>query len=152
MTSPVNAPDPVDTSPEFDVEDLVIAYLSSQNLVPAGHVSARMPVELTLPFILVTRIAGGDDWIVDKATIQIDCFSADQTAASTLARAMHHKMRRLHPQMVIPFDGFEGRIYRYETEMTPVFVEFEPEGGGLIMSRYVGRYVIWVRLSTIPGY
>jgi len=151
--SPITPVDPPNDSPEYDVEDIVIAYLAGFGLVPDGHVAARIPENMVLPWVLVTRVAGGDDWIVDYATVQVDSFHGDQTAASTLARAVHHQMRQLRPQLTVELpSGRQAKIYRYATHQTPIYVPWEPEGGGLIMSRYVGVYELDVRLPSIPGY
>jgi hypothetical protein len=141
-----------DTNPELDVEDFVVAYLTGLGVLAAGQIAARMPSELTPPFVLVRRVAGGDDWIVDYATIQVDSFANVQTDASTVARTAHHAMRQLHAKTVVSVDGNNWNIYRCATEQTPIFMEWEPSGGGLVMSRYVARYNIDVRLPGILGY
>jgi hypothetical protein len=140
------------TAPEVDVEDLVIAYLTSQNLVPAGQVAAALPPVLPTPFVLVRRVAGGDDYIVDHATIQIDSFHTTITGASGTARDINHAMRQLHAKTVVAVDGASWNIYRCVTEQTPIFLEWEPSGGGAVLSRYVARYRIDVRLPSIQGY
>ena len=137
------------TSPELDAEDFVIAYLTNQGIVAAGQVAARMPPVIVPPFVLVQRIAGGDDWIVDHATVQIDSFNMDQTSASDVSRAIHHAMRQLHAKTVVNVGGANWNIYRCATEQSPIFVEWAPSA---ILSRYVARYVIDIRLPKIPGY
>jgi hypothetical protein len=141
-----------DTNPELDVEDFVITYLTEQGILPAGQIAGRMPPQLNTPFVLVQRVAGGDDYIVDSATISVHSFANVQTDASTIARTVHHAMRQLHPATVITVDGNNWNIYRYTTEQTPIFMEWEPSGGGTVMSRYVARYRIDVRLPSIRGY
>lgn len=140
------------TSPELDVEDFVIAYLTAQGIVPAAQLAARMPPVVTPPFVLVQRIAGGDDRIVDHATIQIDSFNMDQTSASDTARAIHHAMRQLHPKTVVTADSNTWNIYSCSTELAPFFEQWAPSAGGAVLSRYIARYVIDVRLPKIPGY
>jgi hypothetical protein len=143
MTSP---------APELDAEDFVIAYLTPLNIIPAGQIAARMPAQLPLPFMLVQRVAGGDDRVVDRATVQLDTFAADQTTASTTARAVHHAMRQLHAKTVVTVDGNPWNIYACSVEQTPIYLQWEASGGGAVMDRYVARYVIDIRLPSIQGY
>ena len=142
------------TSPEVDVEDLVIAYLTAQDIVPAGQVAARIPEEMTLPFVLVQRIAGGDDWLVDEATIQIDSFNMTQTSASTIAREVNHAMRQLRPKtpVTMPDTSVVIPYGPAVVEMTPVYMPWEIAAGGAVTSRYVARYVVSVRLPNITAF
>lgn len=140
------------TSPELDVTTLVITYLSGLNVVAAGNVSARMPDQITPPFVLVQRVAGGDDWIVDHATIDVDTFADDFGTARDISRTLHHAMRQLHAKTVITIGNTPASIYRCTTSQTPIFMEWEPSGGGAVMTRFVARYVIDVRLPSITGY
>lgn len=138
-------------SPETDVEDFVVAYLVAQNVLPAGQIAGRMPDRVDPPFVLVQRVAGDDDFIVDYPTIDIDSFAATQTAASDLARSVHHAMRQLHPKTVVTMpDSSTVNSYGVaKTEQAPIFVEWEPGGGGAVMSRYVARYRINLRLPSV---
>lgn len=140
------------TAPELDVEDFVMVYLASFDIVPTGQIGARIPENWILPFILVQRVAGGDDYIVDQATISVHSFATTQTAASDTARSVNHAMRQLHAKTIVNVDGANWNIYKYVTEQTPIFLDWEPEGGGATASRYVARYRISVRLPSIPGY
>lgn len=141
------------SAPEVDVEDLVIAYLTSVNLVPDGQVAAALPPIPPTPFVLVRRVAGGDDYIVDHATIQIDSFGTTLTAASDTAREVNHAMRKLRPQVNVTLPGgYIVHVYHLVVEQTPLFLEWEPSGGGAVLSRYVARYRIDVRLPSIPGF
>lgn len=138
--------------PELDAEDFVITYLTGLGIVPSGQVAARMLPTPTFPFVLVRRVAGGDDWIVDKATIQVDSFDVDQTSASTVARSIHHAMRQLHAKTVVTVDGAQWNIYRCTTEQTPLYLEYQESGGGAVQDRYVARYILDIRLPAITGY
>ena len=136
------------SGPEIDVEDFVVAYLASQSIVPSGQVSARLPVELPLPYILVQRVAGGDDYIWDHATIQVDSFHNSETAASDIARAAHHAMRSLSPKTIVVVNGVNATMNHIEFEQTPFWLDYEDP----IVMRYLARYVIDVRLPAIPGF
>jgi hypothetical protein len=140
------------TAPEVDAEDFVIAYLASTSIVPAAQISGRMPATPALPFVLIQRVAGGDDWIVDRATVQIDSFDVNQTTASNAARSIHHAMRQLHAKTVVTVDGVNANIYRCTTEQTPIYMSWEPGGGGAVLDRYVARYILDIRLPAIPSY
>lgn len=141
-------------APEVDVEDFVIAYLAPLGIVPAAQISARMTPEPKLPFVLVQRVAGGDDYIVDHPTISIHSFGPGQTAASDTARAIHHAMRQLRPQTVVTMpDGSTVAPYSAcLTEQTPIYLQWESGGGGAVMDRYVARYRINLRLPAITGF
>jgi hypothetical protein len=139
------------TAPEVDVEDVVIAYLTGLDL--GVTVSAKMPSVPPLPFVLVQRVAGGDDWIVDYATVSVHSFAEGQTDASTIARTVHHAMRQLHSQTTVTVDGGSVNVYApVEVEQTPIYLEWEPTGGGTVLSRYVARYIIRLRLPSITGF
>lgn len=141
------------TAPELDVEDFVIAYLSGFSIVPSGQIASRIPETWTLPFVLVQRVAGGDDYIVDEATISVHSFHQTQTAASDIARSVNHAMRQLHAKTVVNVDGANWNIYKYITDQTPIFLDWEVSGGGGATAvRYVARYIISVRLPGIQGY
>lgn len=137
MTSP---------APEVDVEDLVIAYLSP--LVATGACAARVPASPPLPFILVQRVAGGDDYVWDHSTISVHSIADSQTAASDLARQAHHLMRSIHPQDAIWVGGQAVTVNHVEIEQTSIFVDWQDP----ILMRYVGRYRIDVRLPAIPNF
>ena len=142
------------SAPEIDVEDLVIAYLNAQNIVPAGQISARMTPTPVLPFVLVQRVAGDDDYIVDYATVSVHSFNVDQTSASDIARAAHHAMRQLRAKtpVTMPDSSVVTPYGPCKTEQTPIYIEWEPSGGGAVMDRYVARYRINVRLPAITGF
>lgn len=142
------------TSPEADIEDVVAAYLAAQGVLPAARISARMPEGVVLPFILLQRVAGDDDYIVDYPTVQVDAFAADQTAASDLARQIHHVMRQLRAKTPVTMpDGSVVIPYgTTKTEQTPIYVAWEPGGGGAVMDRYVARYRIGLRLPSITSF
>jgi hypothetical protein len=139
-------------SPELDAEDFVIAYLTSQNTVQVGSISTRMPAKLSLPFVLVQRVAGGDDWIVDYATVQVDSFGADQDSASDMARAVHHAMRQLHAKTTVTVDGAPWGVYRCQIEQTPLYLQYQESGGGAVSDRYVARYRLDIRLPSVSRY
>jgi hypothetical protein len=141
-------------APEVDVEDVVIAYLTAQNIVPASQISGRMVDNPPLPFVLVQRVAGGDDYIVDHATVSVHTFHMDQTSASDTARSIHHAMRqfRAKTHVTMPDSSVVIPYGPARTEQTPIYLEWEPSGGGAVMDRYVARYLIDLRLPTIQAF
>ena len=131
----------------------MIAYLTSLDLVPDGQVAGALPALPPTPFVLVRRVAGGDDYIVDHATIQIDSFDSTLTGASDTAREVNHAMRKLRPKVNVTLPGgYVVKVYHLVVEQTPIFLEWEPSGGGAVLSRYVARYVIDIRLPSISGF
>lgn len=142
------------TSPEIDIEDVVIAYLTAQDIVPAGQVAGRMPDQPPLPFILVQRVAGDDDYIVDYPTVSVHSFNVDQTSASDIARDVHHAIRQLRSKtpVTMPDDSVVIPYGPAKTEQTPIYIEWESEGGGAVMDRYVARYRLGLRLPSIAGF
>jgi len=142
------------TTSEIDVEDFVIAYLGGLGIVPTGQIAARMPPKPPLPFVLVQRIAGDDDYFVDYPTISIHSFHSTQTAASDIARTVHHAMRTLRSKTPVTLPG--GIVVTpyapTQVELTPIYMEWETGGGGAVIFRYVGRYRLRLRLPTITGF
>jgi hypothetical protein len=144
----------VDNNPEVDVEDYICAYLVAKGILPAAQIAGRMPPQLTPPFILVQRVAGGDDFIVDHPTVSIHSFHSDQTDASTIARNVDHVMRQLRAKTPVTIPG--GTVVTPYgptlVEQRPIFVPWQPEGGGAVIARYVGRYLTPLRLPSITGF
>lgn len=142
--------------PEVDVEDLVIAYLSAQNIVPAGQITGRWSFNQPVPVVLVQRVAGGDDFIVDYATVDVNSFNTAQTPASDTARSIHHAMRQLRPKIAVTMpDSSIVSVYGPTiTEQTPIYIPWETQGygTGAVVDRYVARYRINLRLPSIPGF
>ena len=141
-------------APEVDVEDLVIAYLTAQNIVPAGQVSSRMLDNPPLPFVLIQRVAGGDDYLVDHPTVSVHTFNLTQTAASDVSRQIHHAMRQLRAKtpVTMPDSSVVIPYGPARTEQTPIYMPWEPGGGGAVMDRYVARYLINLRLPSISAF
>lgn len=139
---------------QTDVEDLVIAYLSPFLIVPQGQIAGRIPVNPPTPFVLVQRVSGGDDWIVDYPTVSVHSFDVDQTSASDIAWAIHQKMRQLRAKtpITMPDNSVVTPYGATTVEQTPIYVEWEPSGGGATLDRYVARYNIPLRLPAIPGF
>jgi hypothetical protein len=139
-------------SPELDAEDFVIAYLTTSSVVSVGSISTRMPPQPALPFVLVQRVAGGDDWIMDYATVQVDSFGADQDSASDMSRAVHHAMRQLHAKTSVTVAGAVWSVNRCTIEQTPLYLQYQESGGGAVSDRYVARYRLDIRMPSIKGY
>lgn len=142
------------TAPEVDIEDLVIAYLGTFDIVPAGQISGRMPDQPPLPFVLVQRVAGDDDYLVDYPIVQTDSFNVDQTSASDIARAVHHAMRQLRAKtpVTMPDNSIVTPYGPTKTDTAPFYLPWEPSGGGAVTDRYVARYAPRLRLPSIAGF
>jgi len=77
----------------LDVEDLLITYLSS---IPGlGALSVEMPNQPVTPFVLISRVAGGDDYLTDHATVDVSVFHASRTVSSDFAELVDIEMHRL---------------------------------------------------------
>lgn len=126
-----------------DVEDVVVAWLSAM-----GAAATQRLADDTLPFFLVTRVAGGDDLVWDYPTVDVDVFAADRNTANLMARTAHRRMISLRPNDVITLPtGGTASVDRVQTEHGPRFVTWDV---GTI-SRYVMRYRIDLRLDRAGG-
>lgn len=133
--------------PEVDVEDVVVAWLSGK-VIDEGSCRTRMPHEPPMPFVLVQRIAGGDDWITDEPTVSVHSFDTDQTSASDLARRVHHRIRTLTAKESVRLDDREVSVNYLRVQQSPQWQDYQDP----IIMRYVARYEIDLRLPPVPGY
>lgn len=125
-----------------DVEEFLVAYLSP--LQPLGSVSIEMPKEPPMPFILINRLSGGDDYVTDTGTVSIHCFSTSRSLAAYEARRMHLMMKSLHPRLSVALSGgvFASADY-VEVIETPAWQDYQDN----TIWRYCGRYKVDLRLS-----
>lgn len=126
-----------------DVEDFLINYLS--RLEPPGQVSFEMPAEPPMPFIVVTRLSGGDDYVTDESTVSIHAFHTSRALAAVEARRMHQLMKSLTPKLAVPLsDGtYASADYVYVLE-APAWRDYQDK----TIWRYCGRYKVDLRLSS----
>lgn len=121
-----------------DIELLVVAYLSS---FAGVNVSLETPNTLsaTLPFVRVTRVAGGDDYVTDVATIDLDIFSDTRYNCNVVSQAVHGYMHRLRHTSV-------GNLLvdHVETVTSPMYVDYGDEN----LRRNVASYQIHTRVTA----
>lgn len=124
-----------------DVEQVLVAYLPAA--IPSLTASVETPNTLlqSLPFVQVTRIGGGDDYITDSAIVDLDIFSTSRANASALARLVHDAMMHLRHTAV---GGV--LIDHVETETGPMWVNYQDEN----VQRYVSTYRIESRVVAQP--
>lgn len=126
-----------------DVEAFLVSYLS--RLQPPGQVSIQMPANPPMPFVLINRLSGGDDYVTDSATVSIHVFNSTRSLAAYEARRMHQLMKDLLPRhpVLLP-DGTYGAVdYVYVVE-SPAWQEYEDK----TIWRYCGRYKVDLRLQS----
>lgn len=78
-----------------DIEAVVVAYLGSTPGVVGAAVELPPTVINQLPFVLVTRSGGSDDYITDSASADVEVFHATRAQASASARTVHGRMMQL---------------------------------------------------------
>ena len=127
-----------------DVENFLVQYLSP--LAPPGQVSIYMPPNPPMPFFLVNRISGGDDYVTDEAVVSIHCFNKTRSLAAQSARRMHAMMKSLMPYSpgVLMGDGFYANVDYVMVIETPAWQEYEDKQ----IWRYCGRYSLDFRLRA----
>lgn len=125
-----------------DAEAVVVAYLTAAVPSLAG-VSVELPNDLLqhLPYVRVTRVGGGDDYITDSALVDIDVFGSTRVQASDAARSVHNSMMHLRHTSV---NGV--LIDLVETQTGPSWVNWQDEN----IQRYVMSYRIDSRVVASP--
>lgn len=98
-----------------------------------------------MPFILISRLTGGDDFVTDYSTVSVHVFNTTRSLAAYEARRMHQLMTSLKPRVaVLMADGtYASADYVYVLE-TPTWREYEDK----TIWRYCGRYKVDLRLSS----
>ena len=127
-----------------DVENFLVQYLSP--LAPPGQVSIYMPPNPPMPFFLVNRISGGDDFVTDESTVSIHCFNTTRSLAAQSARRMHAMMKSLlasSPAVAMGDGSYANVDYVYVLE-TPAWQEYQDK----TIWRYCGRYHVDLRLRA----
>lgn len=125
-----------------DVEQVLVAYLPAS--IPSLTAAVETPNTLlqSLPFVQVTRIGGGDDYITDSALVDLDIFSTSRANASATARLVHNAMMHLRHTAV---GGV--LIDHVETISGPFWVNYQDEN----VQRYVSSYLIESRVVAQPN-
>lgn len=129
----------------IDTEELVVAYLQPLN---PGYVAVEMPSEPVMPFVLITRIAGGDDRITDRGMVQVEVFHTSRDLANQLARQMHYRIQQWTPKVgvTLPSTGLPVFIDRIETVQGPHYSDYGDEN----LKRYLARYEVVSRITSSP--
>lgn len=124
-----------------DVEELLVIYLAPVPGVRGVAVELPHDVLTRLPFIKVTRVSGGDDYLTDSATVDVDVFHATRAQASALARTVHARMMHLRHTAV---NGV--LVDSVETVNGPQWISYEDEN----LQRYVSTYLVESRVCAAP--
>jgi hypothetical protein len=126
----------------IDHEEMLVGYLQP---ISPGNVSAEMPNDPDLPFVLVTRLSGGDDRITEFAIMEISVFHNSRSSASSSARSMHSMMLNLKPSTLgLAAGGVPVRIDRVSTIHGPSWMDYRDEN----LRQYTARYVIESRVHS----
>lgn len=144
--------------PEPDIEDFIVAYLTNGSMtpiaisplgLPAASITARIAADpMPLPSALVTRVAGGNDYVWDYPTVDIDWFAASQTAAQDLGWEGHNMMRQLNPKTVVNVNGVDRVVSHIEYPQAPYWSDYQDP----IVMRYKSQYILTQRLPSITGF
>lgn len=124
-----------------DIESLLVTYAAAVPGIVAASVETPNDLLGQCPFVQVTRIGGGDDYLTDSAQVDLDVFGATRVAASDAARAVHNAMMHLRHTAV---NGV--LIDQVETVTGPSWVNYQDEH----LQRYVMSYVIDSRVVAQP--
>jgi hypothetical protein len=122
-----------------NAEAAVVGYLAPTPGV-AG-VSVELPLQLLtqLPFVLVTRVSGADNYITDSATVDLDVFNTTRALAAVTARIIHGRMMRLRHTSV---NGV--LVDNVETITGPSWLNYQDEN----VQRYVMSYIVESRVNA----
>lgn len=124
-----------------DVEALLVAYLAPTPGVRGASVDLPQDVLQRLPFIQINRVSGGDNYITDEATVDVESFASTRTAASAVARTVHAAMMKLRHTSV-------GGVLvdSVETITGPMWINYQDEN----LQRYVATYLVESRVCAAP--
>lgn len=111
-----------------------------------GNVSVLMPTNPVFPFVLVKRVAGGDDAVFDRPVVDVSVFHSDITSANQAAWRMHNDIRAWNPKMgvFLPSAGRMVFVDLIETLQGPHYLKYSDENAW----RYIMRYEITARLTA----
>ena len=122
-----------------DVEELLVSFLS-----PLGQCGTVMPPMPTMPYILISRLSGGDDWVTEEATVSVHCFHSSRSLAAEFSRTVHNQMKNLLARTpILMSNGSYANVdYVYVIE-SPAWRDYEDK----TIWRYCGRYRIDLRIN-----
>jgi hypothetical protein len=124
-----------------DVEALLVGYLTPIPGVVGVSVELPHAALSMLPFVLVTRVSGGDNYITDSATVDVECFHSSRFLASEIARTVHAAM------MLLRHTAVAGVLVDYvETITGPQWIDYDDEN----LQRYLASYLIESRVCAVP--
>jgi len=124
-----------------DITEFVIAYLTPS----LTNVSTLMPPNPPLPYYVVKRITGTQDWVSDYPVVSIHAFDSTDALAAQAARAMHALMNPwvLTPKVSVLVSGVECSIDSLEIQEAPAWQDY----GDKNLERYCARYKITTRVN-----
>jgi hypothetical protein len=141
------------------IDDVLAAWVLQCNIVAAGSCRAgEMPNDPTYPFVMFTRVGGGDDRVTDYPSVDADIFHPDITVASTVGDRVHRAIKALKPRglaqrptVLAPVDLDDGTtasvpfvVDRLEVVDYPTLRDYEDDS----VKRFVGRYRIEHRCTA----
>lgn len=124
-----------------DVESLLVTYLAAIAGVQGVSVDLPQDVRNHLPFVQVTRVGGGDDYVTDSATVDVDVFHNSRANSSEVARTVHAAMMHLRHTSI---NGV--LVDSVETITGPLWIDYEDEH----LLRYVATYLVETRVTAAP--
>lgn len=117
-----------------------------QWLKELAETSDERPTGAVLPYIMVHRVGGGDDRLVDKGRYQIHTFAATKVAAQELASRVHRRMQLLAGQFTdskaVTISTGVVAADNVTTEEGPVYIQWVNDNS---IYRYVATYVVELR-------
>lgn len=125
----------------IDIEEFLVTYLQP---VSPGNIRVDMGTQPVLPFVMLARVAGGDDRITDRPIVDIHVFHSTRALASTAAAQMHSMMRALNSKVAVTISTGTKTIDRVLTLHGPSYLKYEDE----TLKRYVARYEVESRLTA----
>lgn len=122
-----------------NAEAVVVAYLLPTPGIAGVSVELPRDVLTQLPFILITRVSGGDNYVTDQATVDVDVFNTTRALTAVTARIVHARMMGLRHTSV---NGV--LVDNVETVTGPSWLNYQDEN----LQRYIMSYVIESRVNA----
>lgn len=123
-------------------------------LTGAGGVGAKRPADGTLPYRMVTTVAGTEtsDKIRQCATVSVHTFASTYDAAESAAQTTHQRMLLMGPPLVgfqkitvVNGDGSHQIVSpdSITTAQIPIWSDYQDD----LIFRFVARYEIYLRFA-----